>query len=83
MDTPDDKIFADVKEVIVKIFPDSKIIIKPETSFIENLQADSLDTMELVMALEEKFHITIADDTIKDLKTVQDVVNYIQKIDKK
>ncbi len=83
METPDDKIFADVKEVIAKTFPDSKSIIKPETSFIEDLRADSLDTMELVMALEEKFHITIAEDAIKDLKTVQDVVNYIKKIDKK
>jgi len=83
VETPDDKIFADVKEVIAKMFSDSKSIIKPETSFTEDLKADSLDTTELVMALEEKFNITIADDTIKDLKTVQDVVNYIKKIDKK
>lgn len=83
MEMPDDKIFADVKKVIEETFSDPKIIIRPETSFLEDLQADSLDTMELVMALEDKFHITIAEDAIKGLKTVQDVVNYIKKIDKK
>lgn len=83
MEKPDDRTFADVKKVIEEAFSDPKIIIQPETSFIEDLRADSLDTMEVVMALEEKFHITIADDAIKGLITVQDVVNYIKKIDKK
>jgi len=52
--------------------------VKPDTSFIEDLGTDSLDTIELVMALEEKFNIEIPDEDTKEMNTVADVVKYIR-----
>lgn len=51
--------------------------VKPEASFIEDLGADSLDIVELVMAMEEEFELEIPDEDAEGLKTVQDVTNYI------
>jgi acyl carrier protein len=51
--------------------------IKPESDFANDLQADSLDTVELVMALEEEFDIEIPDEAAEKIKTVQDAVDYI------
>jgi acyl carrier protein len=53
--------------------------ISPEKSFIQDLNADSLDLTELIMTLEEKFSIEIADDEAEKLKTVQDVLSFIEK----
>lgn len=53
--------------------------VKPEASFTEDLGADSLDTVELVMALEEGFDIEIPDDAAEKIATVQDAVDYIEK----
>lgn len=52
--------------------------IKPEASFIDDLGADSLDIVELVMAMEEEFEIEIPDEDAEGLKTVQDVTSYLQ-----
>jgi acyl carrier protein len=51
--------------------------IKPTSSFIEDLGADSLDIVELVMAMEEEFEVEIPDEEAETLKTVGDAVNYI------
>lgn len=51
--------------------------IKPEASFIDDLGADSLDIVELVMAMEEEFDIEIPDEDAEKLKTVSDVTNYL------
>ena len=48
-------------------------------SFVDDLGADSLDQVELVMALEEKFEIEIPDDDAEKLRTVQDAIDYIEK----
>ena len=53
--------------------------VKPEARFIEDLGADSLDTVELVMALEEEFGIEIPDEDAEKAKTVGDVIAYIDK----
>lgn len=53
--------------------------IKPESSFIDDLGADSLDIVELVMALEEEFGIEIPDDEQDNIKTVGDAINYINE----
>lgn len=69
---------AKVKEVIAEqlgIDPDR---VKPEASFIDDLGADSLDIVELVMAMEEEFNIEIPDEDAESLRTVQDVANYLQ-----
>lgn len=52
--------------------------IKAENSFIDDLGADSLDVVELVMAFEEEFSIDIPDDKAESIKTVADAVKYIQ-----
>ncbi|WP_395946901.1 acyl carrier protein [Caedibacter taeniospiralis] len=52
--------------------------VKAEASFIDDLGADSLDTVELVMALEEEFDTEIPDEEAEKIKTVQDVYNYIE-----
>lgn len=51
--------------------------IKPDASFIDDLGADSLDIVELVMAMEEEFDIEIPDEDAEKLKTVSDVTNYL------
>jgi acyl carrier protein len=52
--------------------------VKPDSSFIEDLGADSLDIVELVMALEEEFNVEISDEDAEKIRTVKDVVNYIE-----
>ena len=54
--------------------------IKPEASFLEDLGADSLDIVELVMALEEEFDLEIPDEDTENLRTVQDVCNYLESM---
>ncbi|SEN20863.1 MULTISPECIES: acyl carrier protein [Stigmatella] len=51
--------------------------IKPESQFIEDLGADSLDIVELVMAMEEEFEVEIPDEEAENIKTVGDAINYI------
>ena len=53
--------------------------IKPEASFMDDLGADSLDIVELVMAMEEEFDVEIPDEDAEKLKTVTDVMNYLKE----
>lgn len=57
--------------------PEDKI--KPESAFVDDLGADSLDIVELVMALEDEFQIEIPDKDAEGIRTVQDAITYIQK----
>ncbi|MCC6295725.1 MAG: acyl carrier protein [Pseudomonadales bacterium] len=52
--------------------------VKPDSSFIDDLGADSLDTVELIMALEEEFDTEIPDEDAEKLATVQDAIDYIE-----
>ncbi len=52
--------------------------VKPDASFIDDLGADSLDIVELVMAMEEAFDLEIPDEEAEKLKTVQDVYNFVE-----
>ena len=73
----------DIKEKVVKIVVDQLGVkeedVKSEARFVEDLGADSLDTVELVMALEEDFGIEIPDEDAEKAKTVGDVISYIDK----
>lgn len=53
--------------------------VKPEAAFIEDLGADSLDVVELIMAMESEFDIEIDDDEVEGIATVEDAVNYIRE----
>jgi len=68
----------DIKEVVVEQLSVSADEVKEDAKFVEDLGADSLDVVELVMALEEKFDIEIPDDEAEKIATVKDVVNYIE-----
>ena len=68
-----------VKEIIAKELEVDVKQLQPEAKFIEDLGADSLDIVELVMALEEEFGIDIPDEEADKLKTVGDAMNYLQQ----
>ena len=68
---------AKVKNIIADQLGVGEDEIKPESSFIEDLGADSLDIVELVMAMEEEFEVEIPDEEAENIKTVGDAINYI------
>jgi acyl carrier protein len=77
------KAFEQVKKVVVDQLGVSEDEVKREASFVDDLGADSLDTVELVMALEEAFGLEIPDEEAEKIKTVGDTVNYILSHSKK
>lgn len=68
-----------VKNIIVEQLGVSEEQVKPEAKFIEDLGADSLDTVELVMAFEEEFDITVPDEDAEKLTSVGEVFAYIEQ----
>ena len=73
-----DAILEKVKEVIIEQLGVEDDNIKLDTSFIDDLGADSLDIVELIMALEEEFDMQIPDSEAEKITTVNDVVEYIK-----
>jgi acyl carrier protein len=67
-----------VKEIVVEQLGVSADEVTPEASFIDDLRADSLDTVELVMALEEEFDQEIPDEEAEKIKTVGDAIRHIE-----
>jgi acyl carrier protein len=68
-----------VREIIVEQLGVDADQVKPEAAFIEDLGADSLDTVELIMALEEEYKIEIPDEDAEKLRTVGDAINYLKE----
>ncbi len=68
-----------VKEIIAEQLGVDQDQVKPEAAFIEDLGADSLDTVELIMALEEEYKIEIPDEDAEKLRTVGDAINYLKE----
>ncbi len=66
-----------LKEIIAEQLGISEDEIVPEASFVDDLGADSLDLVELIMALEEEFDMEISDEDAEKIQTVQDAINYI------
>ncbi len=69
---------ARVKDIVCEQLGVSEDEVTPEASFLEDLGADSLDIVELVMALEEEYELEISDEDAEKIKTVQDIVSYIE-----
>ena len=68
-----------VKQIIVEQLGGDEGEVTPTASFVDDLGADSLDTVELVMAFEENFGIEIPDEDAEKIATVKDAVDYIEK----
>jgi acyl carrier protein len=68
-----------VKDIIINELGVEAEKVTPEASFVEDLGADSLDTVELVMAFEEEFGMEIPDEDAEKLQTVGDAINYIKE----
>ena len=69
---------AKVKKIISEQLGVPEADVKPEASFVNDLGADSLDTVELVMALEEEFGVEIPDEDAEKISTVQSAIDYIK-----
>jgi acyl carrier protein len=70
--------FDRVKKVVVEQLDVSEDEVTPDASFVEDLGADSLDVVELVMGLEEEFDVEIPDEDAEKITTVQEAVSYIE-----
>ena len=68
-----------VKQIIVEQLGVDEAEVTPSASFVDDLGADSLDQVELIMAFEEAFDIEIPDENAEKIKTVQDAVDYVEK----
>lgn len=73
------KIEEEVRKIIINQLDISEEEVTPEASFTDDLGADSLDLVELVMAMEEKFDIEIPDEDAEGITTVQKAINYIDE----
>lgn len=69
----------EIIDIVVEQLGVDKAEVTPEKAFIEDLNADSLDLTELIMTFEERFSLEIDEETAKSMKTVGDVVSYIEK----
>lgn len=68
-----------VKKIVVEHLGADEAKVTEEASFIDDLGADSLDTVELVMAFEEEFNVEIPDDAAEKIQTVGDAINFIKE----
>ena len=73
-------VFADVKEIIVDLLGVDEAKVTPEARFREDLEADSLDIVELIMAFEDKFGSEISDEDAQKISTVGDVVKFLEQM---
>ncbi len=79
MAAANEAIFSDLKEIIVEQLAVDPEEVTMEASFVEDLNADSLDLVELIMEIEEKFGIQVPDEVAEKIVTVSDAVEYIQE----
>jgi acyl carrier protein len=73
-----EEVYGKIKDLVSKHLNIDESEVTKEASFIEDLGADSLDTVELIMSFEEEFDIEIPDEDAESIKTVQNVIEYIE-----
>ena len=72
-------VFDKLKEIIAEQLSVDEDTITPEANIQEDLGADSLDIVELIQTIEDEYDISIPDEAVEEIKTVNDIVNYIEK----
>lgn len=77
--TGEQSIEAKVRAIIVEQLDANADEVVPEALFVEDLGADSLDLVELVMQMEDEFDVEIPDEDAENIRTVQDAINYVQQ----
>jgi acyl carrier protein len=75
----DQEILAGLAEIIDEVAGVPADEVSPEKNFVEDLDIDSLSMVEIAVAAQDKFGVEIPDEQLKDLKTVQDVINFVSK----
>lgn len=75
-----DNVEEKIKSIIVNQLGVEEASVVPKAKFIEDLGADSLDIVELVMAMEEAFGVDIPDEEAENIKTVADAINFVKKV---
>jgi acyl carrier protein len=68
-----------LQKIVIEQLGVDEVEVTPEASFVDDLNADSLDLVELIMSLEEEFGAEISDEDAEKIRTVQDAVDYIEK----
>lgn len=71
-------VFEKVKEIIAEQLDVDAEVIKPETSLMKDLEADSLDAVEIMMALEDEFEIEVPDEVAEGFKNIGEIVKYVE-----
>ena len=74
-----DEILAGLSEIIDEIAGVPADEVTPDKTFVDDLDIDSLSMVEIAVAAQDKFGVEIPDDQLKDLKTVQDVIDYVER----
>lgn len=74
-----EQIYQGIKEIVVEQLAVAENEVRSDASFVDDLGADSLDIVELVMAMEEKFGLEISDEDAEKITTIGDAVNYIKE----
>ena len=75
----DKSVLEKVTEIVVEQLGVNADQVKPEAKLVEDLGADSLDAVELVMAIEEEFNLEVPDEEAEKLQSIQDILSYIEK----
>jgi acyl carrier protein len=75
----DQEILAGLGEIVDEVAGVPADQVTPEKTFVDDLDVDSLSMVEIAVAAQDKFGVEIPDDQLKDLKTVQDVIDYVKK----
>jgi len=75
----DQKMYERLKKIVVEQLGVDEVDVKPEASFVDDLNADSLDLVELIMSLEEEFGMEISDEDAEKIKSVGDAQEYIEE----
>jgi acyl carrier protein len=73
-------IIEKIQKIISEQLDVAKEDVVPEASFVDDLGADSLDQVELIMAMEEEFDVSIPDEEAEKILTVQDAIDYVNKV---